>query len=296
MRILITGASGQLGRAVTTALAAAGHEIVGLGRRPWRSTSLHHYMAIDLGSPDASEQIRSHVARCDAVVHAAASLAFGLDDPTVASTNCVGTQQIIRLARVWQPRLVVYLSSVGVVGTPRCLPVTEDHATDPPTAYHASKLFGEALMRLAASEGQATVSLRLTSPVGPDVPAGRILPIFVDRALAGRPLQVFGQGTRQQNYVDVRDAAAAVHACLEQVVTGLYNVAGQESIANADLAKRCIRVLSSRSAIEFSGRPDPHEGERWQVSIAKAHQRFGYTPRHSIEQSIAALAAARAQA
>ena len=292
MRVLVTGASGHIGGTLASALAAAGHEVVGLSRRPVADKALSQHVQLDLGSSEACDQIRASVAPCDAVVHAAAAISPYLDDDSIALTNCLGTQQMVRLALAWGRRQIIFLSSVPVIGAPRLLPITETHPTDPRTAYHASKLFGEGLMRLAAREGLIAATLRLTSPVGPGMQTDRILSVFVRRALSGEPLKVFGHGTREQNYVDVRDVAAGLQACLEQRITGLYNIAGQKSISNAALAERCIEVLRSRSSIVRVAEPDAHENERWQVSFEKANKCFGYEPRYSIERSIATVAGA----
>lgn len=291
MRVLVTGARGLIGGSVVSTLTAAGHEVVGLGRRRLADPALCEAVRTDLGVAGACDRIRARVAPCDAVVHAAAAISPSLDDDSVVLSNCVGTQQVVRLALAWGRRRVVFISSLPVIGTPRLLPITEDHPTCPPTAYHASKLYGEALIRLAVREGLTAATLRLTSPLGPGMAPNRILSVFVRRALAGQPLKVFGRGSREQNYVDVRDVAAAVQACLEQKVTGLFNIAGRSSISNVELARRCIDVLGSRSGVELVAEPDAHENERWQVSIEKAQRRFGYAPRYSIEESIAAVAA-----
>lgn len=290
MRVLVTGWSGHVGGAIAGELAAAGIEVVGLSRGPGAVAGLAEHVRLDLGTADFRERVTAEVTPCEAIVHAAARITPNLDDPQVALSNCLGSQNAVALAKAWRARLV-YLSSVPVVGTPRELPITEDHPTDPPTAYHASKLFGEALARLLARQGLAAACLRLTSPVGPGTPATRILPVFVRRALAGKPLELLGQGAREQSYVDVRDVAVAVRACLVRRASGLYNVAGSESVSNLELARRCIATLGSRSAIELTGRPDPDEDVRWLVSIAKARRLLGYRPRFTLEQSIAAVAA-----
>ncbi|MFC1461804.1 NAD-dependent epimerase/dehydratase family protein [Verrucomicrobiota bacterium] len=162
----------------------------------------------------------------------------------------------------------------------------------PFTAYHASKLFGEHLVRIANRKKPTGATLRLTSPVGPGMPENRILSVFAKQALTGRPIQLAGQGSRRQDYVDVRDIAYAVELCLKGRVKGLYNIAGGTSISNRELAETCVRVLNSSSPIEFSGAPDPEEGIIWDVSIAKASRQFGYEPQHGIEQSISACVAA----
>jgi nucleoside-diphosphate-sugar epimerase len=117
--------------------------------------------------------------------------------------------------------------------------------------------------------------------------------VFVRRALAGDPLQILGQGTRQQNYVDVRDLAIAVESCLTRRASGVYNVAAAESISNYGLAQTCVDELHSSSTIDFIGKPDPEEGTTWDVSISKAHRDFGYSPQYTIRDSIRAIAEER---
>jgi nucleoside-diphosphate-sugar epimerase len=205
-------------------------------------------------------------------------------------TNCWGTQQLLSLVEEWHARQLIYLSSVPLIGVPRFLPITEDHPAQPLTVYHASKLYGEHLVRLAERNGCAATSLRLTSPAGPGTPSNRILAVLVGRALAGQPLRVLGRGTRRQNYVDVRDVACAVEASLARCVGGLYNVAAAQSVSNLELALTCIAELSSSSAVEFTGSPDPEEDTAWDVSIAKAQRDLGYTPQFTLRDTIRAVA------
>jgi nucleoside-diphosphate-sugar epimerase len=290
MRILLTGATGQVGRAIAVHLAARGHEVIGQSRRFSSVPGMARHIEASLGSPDAVERIKGAMPPCEAIVHAAASLSHSLYDPAVSLVNCLGTQQIVQLADVWGARHLIYIASVSAIGSPRQHPITEEHPAQPPTAYHASKLYGEHLVRLAATNERRAVSLRLTSPAGPGTPENRILAVLVRRALANQPIQLLGCGTRRQNYVDVRDVAGAVEACLERQASGLYNIAAAEAISNYDLARLCIEELSSSSTLEFAEKPDPEEGIVWDVSIAKARQDLLFSPRFGIRDSIQAIA------
>jgi len=290
MTILLTGATGQVGRAIAVHLAARGHEVIGQSRRLSTVPGMAHHIEATLGSPDAVERIRDAVPPCDAIVHAAASLSHSLHDPALSLANCLGTQQIVKLADIWGTRHLIYISGVTVIGSPWQHPITEEHPAKPLTAYHASKLYGEHLVRLAATNERHTVSLRLTSPAGPGTPENRILAVLVRSALANQLIQLLGRGTRRQNYVDVRDVAGAVDDCLKGQASGLYNIASAETISNYDLARLCIEELSSFSTLEFAGKPDAEEGVVWDVSIAKARQDLLYSPRFGIRDSIQAIA------
>ena len=91
---------------------------------------------------------------------------------------------------------------------------------------------------------------------------------------------------RQQNYVDVRDIARATILCLEKNMSGLYNIAGKESISNYELASLCIDRCNSRSRIEFNGTSDVEDDYKWIVSNEKANRNFGYDPTYSVGDAI----------
>lgn len=290
MRVLVTGITGQVGRAIAAHLIDQGCQVAGVSRHFRAVPRLSQHVEADLGSENAVDAISGALQPCEAIVHAAASLSHNKYDAAISLTNCLGTQQILKLADLWGSAQLVYISSIQVIGSPLHHPITENHPAQPVTAYHASKLYGEHLTRLAEVSGRRAVSLRLTSPSGPGTPEKRILSVFVSRAAAGTPLQVLGQGTRKQNYVDVRDVAFAVETCLSKHASGVYNIAATDSISNYELAQSCIDEMRSSSSIAFVGEPDPEEGTVWDVSVSKAARDLGYRPRFSIRESIRAVA------
>jgi nucleoside-diphosphate-sugar epimerase len=293
MRIFLTGATGQVGRAIAAFLGGRGYQVVGASRHFQPVRGLSEHVEARLGSEGVVDLLGRAVQPCEAIVHAAASLSHDKYDPSISLTNCLGTQQIIELAHIWRSVELIYISSVPVIGSPLHHPITEDHPTQPSTAYHASKLFGERLMRLAEANGCCAASLRITSPSGPGTPDNRILAVFVRGAVAGEPLRILGRGTRRQNYVDVRDIAVAVESCLTKHASGVYNIAAADSVSNYELAQICIEELSSSASVEFVGAPDPEEGVVWDVSVSKASRDLGYEPQFTIQDSIRAIAQER---
>lgn len=278
MKVVLTGGTGHVGSVIRQHLSSLGWETIDVSRSG--------LIQADLASPDFAERVAAAVETCDAIVHCAASMAKGLTDRAIAQVNAAGTQEVIHLAALTKAESLVYISSVPVIGHPRHLPIDEEHPANPLTAYHASKLFGEHMVRLAASPSLRTASLRLTSPIGPGTPPGRIFSEFASRARRGEPLVLAGQGGRRQNYVDVRDIARAVGQCLQSQAAGIFNVAGTAAVTNLNLARCCIQTLGSASPIVFSGASDQEENTTWEVSIEKARQTFGYQPVHSLEDSI----------
>lgn len=283
MRVLITGGTGLIGSAIR-------RHLIGLN---WQTVTVSRTGEIQaaLENSDFVDRVVSSVNRCDVIIHCAASMKKGIHDFELSLVNGLGTQHIIAVAVRTQARHLVYLSSLPVIGRPCQTPVDEQHPTNPLTAYHASKLYGEHLVGLASSASLQTVSFRLSSPVGPGTPPGRIFSEFVMRARRHEPLVLAGHGRRRQDYVDVRDIAAAVAQSVSIGASGVFNIAAGKSVSNLQLANRCVGVLKSRSVISFSGIPDPDEDVDWEISIDKAHRSFGYKPAYDLDDSIQACAA-----
>ena len=290
MRLLLTGATGLVGAAIASRFAGAGAEVVGLARNVPPGPPAYRVVSCDIGDPAAVDALDRAVGRCNVVVHTAATLEHSLEAVAIAQVNCTGTQAIAALAGRWGAESFVYTSSIGVIGLPSELPVTEDHPVRPKTAYHGSKAYGETVTSLLAERGVQAISMRLTAPVGREMPAGRILPVFVARASAGAPISVAGEGSRGQDYLSVEDIAEATWAAVDAGVSGLFNIGSGRVVTNLELARQVVDQLDSTSEIRTGEAPDDEDGVRWEVSIEKAATAFGFAPRVGIDQSIRELA------
>lgn len=286
-RILVTGASGLVGGAIAAHLVERGHQVIGLSRRPSALTGIRD-IHVDLATPGWSEDLRD--LRCEAIVHAGACLAKDNTDPHLCAVNAGATQELLTLAGAWEVSSFVFISGLTVIGQPLHLPITEEHPTAPLTTYHASKLFGEHMVRVLSAGRWPSASLRVTAPVGPRMPDGRILSHFVGRALRNEPLVLAGEGSRKQDFVDVRDVARCVELALSHRAEGVYNAGSGRSVSNIDLARLVIATLGSRSVIEHTGSPDPEEGIDWAISLERARSSFGYQPAISLDESIRSVA------
>ena len=117
-----------------------------------------------------------------------------------------------RFARAIGVKRFVYVSSSEVYGTARTAPITEDHPTLPMTVYGASKLAGEAYTRAFwETYRYPTVVLRPFNAYGPrchhEGDSGEVIPKFMLRCLAGKPMIIFGDGTQTRDFTFVSDTA-----------------------------------------------------------------------------------------
>lgn len=290
MRVLLTGGSGFVGEWIADRLLQEGCQVVAIGRRPpkLRSASLE-FLHADLSKSGIFQLLRS-LSRFDAVVHAAAKLSTSTLDVDVTLVNTYGTHQLVHAAVECGIPRFIYLSGISVIGTPGKSPITESTPIDPRSVYLASKAYGEFLVERCYGPHGIFTTLRITAPIGKGMPAKRFLSTLVCNAKMNQPLQIFGQGSRRQNYVDVRDVAEAIWLGLGSITSGLFNIGGDSSISNLDLAKLCIETLKSRSAITYSGIDDPEESLHWDVSIDDARKHIGYTPQYDLNASILHIA------
>src|SRR6185503_3170205 len=115
--------------------------------------------------------------------------------------NATGTLQLLEASRAAGVPKFVYVSSSEVYGTAKWVPMTEDHPTFPSTVYGGSKLAGECYTRaFSRTYGYPTVVVRPFNTYGPrshhEGDGGEVIPKFLLRCLAGKPMIIFGLGAR----------------------------------------------------------------------------------------------------
>jgi UDP-glucose 4-epimerase len=156
--------------------------------------------------------------------------------------------------------------------------------------YLAAKLVGERYFR----EMPGTTILRLSGPVGPGYRQQFILGFFLNRALRSENLEVWGTGTREQDFVDVRDIARAVQLSLDRPAGGTFNVASGRAVTMRDLAQTVCDVLG-RGSVRQSAKPDAKEGQTARFSVNSISNALGWRPQYSLSDAIANLLLEEAQ-
>jgi UDP-glucose 4-epimerase len=283
MRALVSGATGFLGNLLVLELRRLKWEVLCLVRKPvCAGDGGIRTVEVDLLHPDFPGGDAAGLGKVDAVFHLAAQLpdASVTDDAVYFRTNALGTARMLHLADELKASSFVYVSSIGLIGKPERLPVTEAHPVHIRHPYFGGKFAGELFCEMARkSEKRKIVSLRIASPYGPGMAPATVLPYFVGRALGSEDLLWFGSGQRTQNFIHSSDV---VRACLFAAQTGqpgIYNVGGDRSINMRELASLIVELCPGcRSAVRAAGKPDPQEDERWELDLSRAKTGLGYSP------------------
>lgn len=258
LRVLVTGASGFLGRAVAAAVRDAGHEVRTFQRRPSGVPGVTDV----LGTMTDADAVRAAVDGVEAVVHLAAKVSLAGDPADFVRVNVDGTRSLVAAARDAGVSRFVFVSSPSVAHTGSSIAGAGASPASPDGArgdYARTKAAAELLALDADAPGFAVVAVRPHLVWGPGDTqlVGRI----VDRARRGRlPLLDSGAALIDSCYVDNAASAmvaALAHAADDGVHGNAYVVTNGEPRPVADLLDGICRA---------SGVPTP----RWHVPAGVA--------------------------
>lgn len=208
------------------------------------------------------ERLRAGMAGAEIVFHLAAisSVFDCVHKPEAAvRTNVQGTRQVLAAARDAGVRRIVFTSSREVYGEPAALPVLETSAMRPKNAYGASKAAAEQFCIESSSNGLEVTILRLSNVYGVR-DYGRVVPIFIDHALRGAPLTVYGR-EKQLDFVWIDNLLdVLVLAATGSFAGDPVNVGSGKGIRVCDLARRICDLTGQKSAIQVVNQREPEVG------------------------------------
>ncbi len=301
MKILVTGGSGFIGRAVVRELRHVNHEVTVLTRQPAGDLGGSDVTRIqgDLTSPaTVSALIDEH--EFEGICHLAGltSIRDSFAQPAAYfDVNVGGTVNLLKAAQAWQvrtgmPTRIVYASSRAVYEGTDDSPIPETHPASPATPYGLTKRVVEQLLDFESrSQALGATILRCFNAAGGirgvvDADMRRLIPCLV-AVMAGRlpPLESLAPGSRR-DFVHVADAARAFAMAIDQVKPGtsrVYNLGSGASTPFGDVVARLEQAAGRKlpraaSFTEEAG--DPGTGF---ADISLIGRELGWSPELTVD-------------
>jgi len=313
MRVFITGGAGFIGSHLADALVARGDAVTILDNMSTGSASniahLEGKVEIIKGDIRDVATVEKAMASAGLVLHMAAALGVNtiLESPIESvATNFTGSEVVLQAATKLGKRIVI-ASTSEIYGKNPKQPLNEldDRVVGTPQkirwTYSDAKALEEAIAHaLFLTKGLKVTTVRLFNTVGPRQTGryGMVVPRFVQAALAGQPITIYGDGTQSRVFCHVADAVKAILilASDEKAIGEVYNIGGVGETTIKQLAEKIIERTKSTSAITYTAYDDAYPAgyedmQRRVPDTTKIKNAIGWSPEHTLDSIIDDVAA-----
>ncbi len=301
MRFLVAGGAGFIGSHLCERLLAEGNEVVCLDNlctgslaniEELRANPGFEFIEGDVGDPvDLEVDVIAHLASPASPIDYAA-----LPVETMLA-NSQGTLNLLEATKRAGARFL-FASTSEIYGDPQVSPQSEDYfgnvnPVGARSCYDESKRFGEALtFTYIRQYGVRATIVRIFNTFGPRMRRedGRAVPNFINQALAGEPLTIYGDGTQTRSFCYVDDLVEGLTRMLtrDDLAGEIINLGTDEEMTILALAEKVKELAASSSGFSYAPLPEDDPLIR-RPDLTKARSILGWEARVSLEEGLRRL-------
>jgi len=298
MRVLITGGAGFLGSHLCDYLLAKGHEVIALDNLiTGKVVNIAHLAGNEhfrFIKQDVTEYLYLK-GKIDYILHFA-SPASPVDYQKypiqTLKVGSLGTHKALGLAREKKAKFLL-ASTSEVYGDPRVTPQKEDYwgnvnSLGPRGMYDESKRFAEALtMAYHRYHKIDTRIARIFNSYGPRMRKddGRVVPTFVNQALKGQPLTVFGDGSQTRSFCYVSDLVEGIYKLMVSEINEPVNLGSPDEMSILDFARSVLEITRSQSKVTYKPLPENDPRVR-RPDISRAKKYLKWQPKVELREGL----------
>jgi nucleoside-diphosphate-sugar epimerase len=290
MRILITGGAGFIGSNLSEHLLEKGHTVIAADNLvTGRLANIAPFLGCERFSFLETDVIFLPQLDIDAVFHLASPaspVGYGRFPIETLLTNAEGTHRVLEVTRTADAKFIL-ASTSEIYGDPLQHPQTESYwgnvdPIGPRSCYDEGKRYAEALTTWYGTTYDVDVRIaRIFNCYGPkNAPDdGRMVPNFINQALRGEPITIYGDGSQTRSLCFVEDLVRGLELALFSPCTNrqVYNLGNPQEYTILEFAEMVLEESGSRSPIiQVEARPG--EISRRKPDIRKAKEELGWSP------------------
>ncbi len=301
--ILITGGAGFIGSELVRRAAAAGYRVRIVDNLiNGKQSNVEEVLSdrVEFVEADIRDlgRMAKLLAGVDRVYHLAClGVRHSIHSPRENhDVNATATLDLLQLSRASGVKRFVYVSSSEIYGTAHQVPITEETPTFPHTVYGASKLAGDCYARAYWDTYRfPTTVVRPFNSYGPrchhEGDSGEVIPKFILRALAGKPLIIFGDGRQTRDFMFVEETAHWIlRAGIEDGMVGqTVNLGSGVEIQIGDLARKVLAVTGRSQGEIRHEESRPGDVLRLWADPARAQALLRFSPRIPLDDGLQKL-------